>query len=397
MAAGALVISRRPDAVHNAQFFAEDGKVWYANAYQLGLRSLLLPEAGYLHTVSRLAAVLAQFFPLALGPLVMNLCALVVQILPVNLFVSRRSSAIPLTIRLLACFLYVALPNTFEIDANMTTVQWHLALLACLVLFARVGKAAAWRVFDIVVLALFSLDGPMGILLTPVAFLLYRTRRDRWHGILCATLLPGAAIQGFVLLFSHSQRNAATNGASVALLVSILGRQVFLSALLGVNSLRHLVSLQWFFRAELLSVIVGLALVTYALRKGPVELKLFIGFTAAVMSLSLAWPLASGTIPQWQVLCRPGGGDRYYFFPMLAFLAVLVWMAANVRTPRLGRCLAVALMLVSTVGICRDWRYPAFVDLHFREYAARFEQAAPGTRMEIPINPRNWSMDLTKK
>lgn len=38
-----------------------------------------------------------------------------------------------------------------------------------------------------------------------------------------------------------------------------------------------------------------------------------------------------------------------------------------------------------------------FLDLHFREYAARFEEAAPGTRMEIPINPRNWSMELIKK
>jgi hypothetical protein len=54
-------------------------------------------------------------------------------------------------------------------------------------------------------------------------------------------------------------------------------------------------------------------------------------------------------------------------------------------------------LLLSSVGICRDWRYPAFMDLQFKERAAQFEKAAHGTSMEIPINPRNWSMELTKK
>jgi len=41
-----VTISRRPDAVLNAQFFAEDGTYWYHDAYQFGFRSLLMPQAG---------------------------------------------------------------------------------------------------------------------------------------------------------------------------------------------------------------------------------------------------------------------------------------------------------------------------------------------------------------
>lgn len=397
LAAAALVFSRRPDAFLNAQFFAEDGVVWYSNAYQLGLRSLLLPEAGYLHTLSRLAALLAVLFPLAAAPLVMNLCALLLQVLPVNLFLSRRFSGISLPLRLLGCFLYLALPNTFEIDANMTTVQWHLALLACLVLFARPGKTAAWRVFDIVILALLSVDGPMGVLLTPVAFLLWWARRDRWHAVLCGALIPGAAIQSVVLLFSQSQRAAAPNGASFKLLLSILGRQIFLAALLGIDTVRHLVSRHGFFAAEVLALAIGVMILAYAFRLGSLELKLFIGFAALVMALSLARPLASDRVAQWQVLSYPGGGDRYYFFPLLAFFAALVWMAVNSGAWRPARYFALALLLLSSFAIARDWRYPPFLDLNFREYAREFDRAAPGTRISIPINPRHWHMELIRK
>src|SRR5438552_16115464 len=41
IAAFLIVFSRRPDAILNAQFFAEDGPRWYADAYQFGVRSLL--------------------------------------------------------------------------------------------------------------------------------------------------------------------------------------------------------------------------------------------------------------------------------------------------------------------------------------------------------------------
>src|SRR5215471_18317055 len=84
-----LLYSRRPDAIVNAQFYAEDGARWYRDAYQLGWRCLLIPETGYLQTVSRLIGLFVQIFPFAWAPLVMNVCALFFQILPVNLFLSR--------------------------------------------------------------------------------------------------------------------------------------------------------------------------------------------------------------------------------------------------------------------------------------------------------------------
>src|SRR6266481_9192919 len=131
-----ILFSRRPDAILNPQFYAEDGTYWYADAYHFGLRCLFMPEAGYLHTVPRLVALFTLLFPLAVAPLIMNICALFVQILPVSLFLSARVRSIPLPIRLLGSFLYLALPNSAEIHANTTNIQWHLALVVLLVLLA---------------------------------------------------------------------------------------------------------------------------------------------------------------------------------------------------------------------------------------------------------------------
>src|SRR3989442_626153 len=66
----ATVVSRRPDAISNPQFWAEDGKFLYADAYNTGgLGPFLWPYFGYLHLIPRLTALIAHALPLGRGPL----------------------------------------------------------------------------------------------------------------------------------------------------------------------------------------------------------------------------------------------------------------------------------------------------------------------------------------
>lgn len=396
-----LIFSRRPDAVMNAQFFAEDGQRWFVDAYQLGFRCLLIPDqaGGYLHTVPRLAALLSLLFPFSRTPLVMNLCAILVQILPVTIFVSSRFSAIPLWKRLVLSFVYLGLPNTYGTHANVTNLQWHLGLLACLVLLAEPAQDLRWRISDGIVLVLISVESPIGLLLVPFAAVLWWLRRGRWTMVSLALLLPGAVIQAGVVLMSHARRTAP-NGANLHRLVSILGRQVFLASLLGKNTVLHFAlrySERSCFVLEAIATTVGLAILLYALRYAPAGLKLFVVFSLCVLVLSLARPLA-GTLdqPQWEWLRFPGTSNRYFFMPILAFLAALFWIADSARHRAMRFC-SVGLLLCLPVGIRRDWRYPAFTDMHFREYASQFQTAPTGTKMVIPINPTPWTMKLTKK
>src|SRR5437879_1098429 len=125
---------RRPDALLNAQFYAEDGKYWYAEAYNFGWRCLLIPVGGYLNTISRLIGMFSLLFPMLRAPLVMNIWALAVGALPVNVFLSSRFNEIPMKTRLFGCALFLALPNAFEVHGVTTNIQWHLALVALLLL-----------------------------------------------------------------------------------------------------------------------------------------------------------------------------------------------------------------------------------------------------------------------
>ncbi len=393
-----ILFLRRPDAILNAQFYSEDGVYWYADAYHFGWHCLLMPLGGYLNSLSRLIGMLSLLFPFAQAPLVMNLCAIVVGILPIHIFLSSRFSSIPVNLRLLGSLLYLAVPNSFELHATTTNIQWHLALAGCLILLGSPKSGRVWQVFDFLLLALVILDGPLGILLIPVTLALRWFRKERRYDLALAALVPGALIQ-FLFLFVAAPRRPAPNGASLARFIHILGGQVFLSSLLGVRTLIQLFHTRALFIIDVAAMIIGLAILGYALRRGPMELKLFLLFSSVVFGLGLLHPLATtdGNHVQWEQLQVPGCGNRYYFFPMLAFLVSLIWM---VRTPphssNVPRYVALALLLFLPIGIIRDWQYRPFDDLHFHEIAADFQRAPSGAQFVIPLNP-GVTMQLTKR
>lgn len=394
-----ILFLRRPDVLLNAQFYAEDGTRWFAEAYHFGWRCMSIPESGYLQTASRLVALLSLAFPFVLAPLVMNLCALIVQIIPINLFLSPRFASIAPKIRLAGCLLYLSLPNSFEVHANTTNMQWHLALAGLFILLGAPEGGRVWRALSAGLLALAVLDGPAGMLLAPVAVFLWFKHKERRHLLTSIVLVVLAALQSLMILLSHSRREAP-NGATMDRLLSILGGQVFLSSILGVRTSINLFfnHSPYLFPLEIVALVIGLAITLYAFRRGPAALKVFLAFAAGAFTLALIRPVATtaGGMEQWAKLQVPGVGNRYYFFPMLAFLAALIWMAANAAPGgKFARYAATAVLALLPIGIVRDWRYKPFVDYNFKSFAADFERAAPGTTVSIPINP-DWQLVLMK-
>jgi hypothetical protein len=398
VAAFAIIVLRRPDAILNPQFWAEDGMVFYADAYNKGIIiPLLSPQGGYLDTFPRLIAAFSQLFPLSWAPLMFNLAALVLRVLPVGLLLSSRfSKLIPdWKTRLFLSFLYLALPNSWEVNAGLVYAKFHFVLLAFMVLSAGRSSHPACNFFDAGVLLLSGLTGPFCIILTPIAIVFYFLRPDKRSFIFLVLIGICALIQGAFLLMDNS-RPPGLLGATPELFFKILSVQVFLGTLIGQRGLHFILHLSTFYNVIVtVSGVLGLATVINALLRVPMELRLFILLAFLLFSAALFSPFINLTDPQWPLMLIPGVGGRYWFIPMLAFLSVLVWPLRG-SSSRISKTLAALAFAIMIMGIIPDWRHPAFKDFNFKEHAYRFESAPIGTQATIPINPPGWTMTLIK-
>jgi len=394
----AVVVSRRPDVLFNAQFWAEDGKMWYADAYNLGVvQPFLHPAAGYFDTFPRLAALVGLILPIGMVPLMFSCIAIVFQVLPAQFLLSSRCREWgSINGRALFAFLYLALPNSQEMQANITNTQWRLALLALMIFFAKPGLSALWNAFDLLILAFSALSGPFIIFIAPIAAILYwREPRNRQRMTLFLISGFGALIQGLAVLLAGGEERVvdAVRGASPELLIQILAKQVFLAVLVGRRTLAGY-SFEsgpgWI--VAVIAVCVGIAIECYVLLKAPPVWKAFILFSFCILGVSLAFPMTKS--PQWPTLLE-SGGVRYWFFLMLAYMASVVWMLQG-RNPAIIRALATALLLLMVCGIVQDWGHPRPVDFHFSDYVRKFSELPPGSTLFIPINPAGWTMQLMK-
>ncbi|HEY3987814.1 MAG TPA: hypothetical protein VGM02_00855 [Acidobacteriaceae bacterium] len=398
--AALVIASHRPSSLLHAQFWAEDGRVWYAQAYEEGpLLPLTHTRDGYFQTLPRLFADASLEVPFHRAPLVMNILALLAQGLPVVFVLSRRGENWgSLRVRSALALLYLCLPNSAEWHANTTNTQWVLALLASMVLLAKLPSGWAGRVADLAVLVLCGLTGPFCILLIPVAGAMAWWRRERWRVVYAACVVAFAAVQGYAVFTTrHSARIHHPLGASAGLLARILTVRIFTGALLGSLSPLASLSVPWIVAVTI--AIASLALMAWALWRAPLELRLFTLFAAEVLAAALRTPMVHSFGPQWLAFLELANA-RYYLLPMLAFLMCLGNIALR-PGPGWLRGIAIALLCIFPIGAVHNWhdfgKWAGFssYEAGFRTAAQSFESAPAGTVTSFPIEP-GWTMTLTK-
>jgi hypothetical protein len=393
-----LVISRRPDAVFQPQFCYEDGRIFFADAYDLGgWHALVHTYAGYFHTVPRIAAALALLAPMALAPLVTNIIAILVQAVPVNLLLSARSSAWgSLRFRALMAAAYIALPDSTDIMRGITWAQWLLALCMVLLVVASVPRTWSGRIFDCVFLLLAGLSGPFCILVLPVATFLAWKRKEWWRWTQCSVLAACSMTQLWALLILDPKgRSNAPLGINATVLTRILGGDIFGGTLLGRVQLAALPGAGGFIFLLCVAV-VGVAIVAACFVKSHLQMKLFLVFACMVFTASLLNPAdrppAGSAV--WEMLLKIPG-IRYWFMPSVAYAWALLWSARSGTA--ILKSAASMLLCMMAFGIAMNWKNPSLEDLHFAEYAKAFEAAPAGTVMIIPENGPGWTIRLVKR
>jgi hypothetical protein len=393
----AVIVSRRPDAIFNAQFWNEDGRVFFADAYNFGWwAALFRTYEGYLHVFPRLGAALALLVPLSFAPLAMNIIAIGVQALPANLLLSSRSSAWgSMRFRAFLACVYLALPNCWEINANITNSQWLLALCAVLLLVASRPLSIGGRLFDFSIMFLCGLTGPLCIFLLPVVLFLAWRHRSRWQWATAGVLAAACFVQACELLNGgFTSRPHYVLGAGPELFARLLAGHVYLGTLIGGNLLAAQAGLGY--TLFLTSVAVGgTVLIAVCFLRSPMEMKLFLIICALILLASLISPTLGSPpgVSAWEFMAM-GAGSRYWFFPSLAFAWSILWCFQS-RIDVL-KAVAIILLCIMSFGVALRWRHPAFRDMHFSDDARRVQSAPAGTVVTIPESTPGWYLTLVK-
>lgn len=397
-----ITVSRRPDAFFNAQFWAEDAVIWYAEAYAKGwFAPIFSSQNGYFQTVSRLVAAGSMAVDLKHAPLFFNICGAFFQILPALIMHTKRGKElIPNDLaRLLLTLLYLALPYAQEVHINTTNIHWHLALASLLVMSLPYSVGWPQKLFDSFVVLLSGLSGPFSILMSPLSIYNFYVRRDKRSALIMLAILSCALLQGLTLALTIDEgRSLAPLGASLPLLAKIFSGQIILGGILGDAWISIYYSYLWesWTFATLVSFISA-ALITYCLFKAPHAVKLIIMFSGTLLITAFISPQISMDQPQWQVWNVPYSANRYSFVPIVGLAVCLVWAGFSASNRIMRGVALFGLMLMCFIALPYSWKLDPYADLEFKKYALEMEQAQPGDSVKIPVNPIGWSVVLQKE
>ncbi len=370
----AFAIARHPGTFTNAQFWAEDGSVFFTQADQFGADALTMPHAGYHHLAMRLwaGAAVGSGVPVVALPSVFVVGALLAWLaVALLLFSSRLKLRWPGAL-LLAL---VVVPPTHEVWFNLTNVQWTLALLWPLWWWARDPRTKAGVVAQTIAMAVVGLTGVFAILAAPLMVARVAWRRSWAAGAGAVVCVATAWIQW---------RTARTDGGGAAweervwglgdaalLLGKRVGGLLFLPPAAGTGWLAGV-------GLTLMVAVVG----WWAWRAStkpelrPLAGWLWLGAAVGVAAL-LRFPTGLGPLH--------GGfnGDRYFWVPKVLLVWTIVQLVA--QGGQWERWIGGAALLAVLVVAVPRLRLPVLPDNGWPQWAERIEAGEEAGW--VPITP----------
>lgn len=374
-----IAICRRPEIITTPQFWAEDSIIFFADAYNHGLKALLAPYAGYLHTIPRAIAALAVATDPVKAPAIFMGSALLLTLYVAARTQSERAgfprhSAFALAV--------VLVPDTYEVFLLLVNVQWVLAAGLLLLLISRDPQSRIQWAHDIGAALVLGLTGPFSILFAPLFLWRGIVRRTRGSVGVTAAVLLAAIVQIVTIVLNP---------------VVMLGDRIVPFEALPVPGMRIAASLFIGCLASLdfrpviaiaLTVVTAIGIVVLVRRNGEHRLeRLWLGVGLAA--------LLAGTLYRCRYvlpdLDTAGFGARYFFPQQLITLWLLLMAGWDNR--RAVAAVAVALSLWSVAVNGPRLRENPLPDLNWPGHAEKLRR---GEAAEIPVNP-GWTLTLRAK
>ncbi|HWD37824.1 MAG TPA: hypothetical protein VG944_03185 [Fimbriimonas sp.] len=380
----ALALSRR----HAPWYpYAEDGIIFYQQANDFGIRSLIIPDGGYLHVGLRIMALALAQFPPSLMPFAMVATALAIQAAVATfIFSDGISNLVPSQFyRGLFAFIYIGLPDVDEVHGHFVNSQWHLALLSALLIFGRVPVSRAGKIVRLALVTILSLTGPFVAFLLPLTAFKYYRSRSRYNLGLLLCSIP-AFIQICSVFLSDRPTRPWHDLARPMAIPRIFGGRSLLSAAIAPSLFENHYADEPVLWAALFGTVV-LCAYAIVMRKRFALLLLYLGGCILLTSLR-------GGVGSMGTRLNPEFSNRYYFiFGFGLIVTVILMVASEKRWARVATaCCAAAVLAVS-------WQLPSPVNFWPKYQAAlqTYDRAAPGTVVVFPEVPKEWSFRVRKR
>jgi hypothetical protein len=400
----ALLACKTPDALFRAQFWAEDGSIFFQQQFGHSTPLLFTSYAGYLHVIPRLIAWVATAFPYRYAPLIYNFSAIALGAGSIFYFAKKSTFLSPFWITV-AIFLLA--PTNGEEFGDIANLQWLLQFsVFAVALYPGDGNASAntegpgRRIARYTAIACLALTGPFSIFCALIGLALcvanvmntrfgfrfspFKQASDWWSQLDKAQfsiVALGGGVQALTLVFFGYRPNGSFS-APVAKHLLISGSQTHLLS-------THMLPPSVF---ALIMLTIGVAVYVRERRQFAIKHLVIVGLAA----FAAAQVLGVST-PNFVLAADTFFGDRYYFFAKVAF-----WMsaaallqgntdAARITWRNLLVPLALLVIQISHPGMLQRRPLP---DLHWKEASRQLD--VHGEPVTIPINPTPWDITVNR-
>ncbi len=180
-----LFFYRSPFIFSNGRFMAEEGSLYFANAYKFSFfYSLIFVDftSGYMNLWANLSGIISNFFKLNFAPLISNYLALIPKALIIFLILYNRLLLINrFENKILLCLIIFLTPlNVPEIWLNSINSQIFFCIIA-FILFLTIYDSNRISYFHLILIITAGLTGIYSCILLPIFFfkyIIYKKKQD---------------------------------------------------------------------------------------------------------------------------------------------------------------------------------------------------------------------------
>jgi len=373
-----ILFLRRPDSLLNAQPWAEDGPIFLQQAIEHSYFSILIPYAGYLHLIPRLATLFALQFGLKNAPFIMNLLAVLITIISASYIFSKDFKFLIKNdvVRFIAAIFIICMP-TYEIFLNITNIQWPLSIYLILwttnLIFGSGSTTAAKALLALLV---FLTCAASVVLLPALAWYVYKSRS-----------------MSILAVFSIAALNVLSSGSHARLsLPDAINAIRFISAPSIFTNFFNSKLPKYGYEITYVIMIATLIILIYYARdyyaRNDWHVDAWFGYliVAFVLLISITRPIFINLV-DGQTVLNIGVGSRYVFIPLcLLFIICIRHLNAN-------NYLIYLILFIFAINIVSNYSIVQFPDLDFKSHAEKFN-ASGECNCTIPINPNGWSFTI---